>query len=248
MADSTPKPPKIQGAKEHDQETDEKAATETVMDQAIHMDLPTTPGVEVQPIQHDYVGLPVQEKLIEQTKTNNDNTIETNYSATKPKAKRAVKKKAEAAALEGTAGAQGTPIPDFWNQLLERQQKQHDQLILTLQDMRTYRAEAAPLQDQSTVPAGTKAVIQEDPNRPETMMTLQEHAVPDAIVIPGSDPLNMEPDAKRQRTFDKETDSYHTRFTKLFNQKYEHVNENMRRRLEPSMGLNPDTVKSAVYF
>lgn len=252
MSEPTSNAPKLAGAKDADAEEEEKATKETLTDQVIHMDLETNLGVEVQPIQKDYENVTEQKQLIEQTKVNNDNTVQVNYSATQKKARRAVKKIKEAASLDGKAGAQGTPIPDYWDQLLKQNQLNHDQLIETLKDMRTFRGEAAPLQDQQTIPASLQQVIQEDPNRPQTMMTLQEKAAPAAIIIPaGEDTEPMEQESKRRRTFDQETESYSDRFKKVFHQHFNMENRKMRERVsqDQSMGQSYEpTPKGMIYF
>lgn len=249
--------PEVDGAKDQDKKDEEKQARDTLADEVIHMDLVTTLGVEANPIEPDIVGTPTQQKTIQQTIHNNDNTNHTNVNATIPKAKRNVRKKKEIAAMTDTeavsAAAQGTPIPDpWWKEYLEEQRRHNTQILDALKGMRTFRAEAAPLQDASIVPPTEKTVITEDPNTPETMIALATHAKPIEIVLPAPEEHTPVPEStKRKRDFDAEGESYAERFRKAL-KTFEYGNASMRGRAEqdPSQGHRPFGIQISndVYF
>ncbi len=252
MSDPASNPPNIEGAKDTDKDEELKVEQEQLSEQVIHMDLVTTDPVEVQQIQKDYDGVPSQESLIATTKEVLDDKTNINVNATLKKGRKARANIKKVEKMEGTDGAQGTPIPDYWKNYMDFQQTSHSEILAALKDLRTFRGEAAPLQDIHIVEPTTKTVMIEDPVNPETMIAQPQHAVPPIQVIPSSLPdasQSMSMGEKRERDFETEGESYTKRFKTALKANFSLENDAVRQRAsqDTSMG-NRYVDKSVVYF
>jgi len=238
----------IDGAKDRD---DQKEAIKTKehdmeLDQAIHMDVVKDLPADVIPIQKDYQNVPPQETKIEESKVSVETQNDVKVNATVKKAKTARRKTEGAKKLDGLAGAQGTPIPDDWQQYLDEQKRLNQELIQMLKDMRTTRGEAAPLQDQQIVLPQEKIIEYEDPNRPNDFIEQVRNSKPQAIPITAPRPLQM-PSSSNSMS---EEERYSKRFKKAFDTQFNLVNKSARDRAEmdPTMGYRMDQSSSIIYF
>ena len=240
--------PDIKGVKDEHDIIVEKNDKDELMEQVIHMDLVTTPAVEAPTIQKDYANLPSQEKIIEQGKQAIEERIGVKVNATIKKARSANKRIKNAEELDGLAAAQGTPIPDYWSDHFKIMQEQNAAILKAMDDIKTYRAEAAPLQDVQLVPSSMKVEMLEDPYDPNAFHQSITQAIPAAIPIsevPTSNKTSAEP-----TPMEKEEMSYKDRFARTFKAQFSLVNNAVQKRADSdvTMGRKPSSSKNEIYF
>jgi hypothetical protein len=242
MSVNTVQPPQIVGAKDPIDPIAERERTDVTMDTILHMDLPLQPAVELPSDVSDVVGLPTQEDSIMTTDDVNDHSIQTSTNATFNKTKRARKKMKVVEDLEGIQAAQGTPAPDILQAFIEEQRRQNTLLREMMKDLKTFRAETAPLQAEKLIPHTTTTTLVEDPFRPSDMIEQVTQATPAAVPITQA----VVPQATSTAPFVAEQESYTNRFRKAFNSSFNMNTDAVNARARQQTG--PATSSSAVFF
>lgn len=243
--------PKIEGAKDASLDDEKKAEMEVVMDQVIHMDLPTTEAVEVNAVQPDFEGMPAHVEVIEEQKEANDLKIGQQVNANIKRARQARKKTKEKDSLEGMAGVQGAPTPDLWKEYMNEIKNFHKEYLDALKDQQLHRPEVAPLQEEHIVLPSIKTVEMVDPVRPDDVLHKIEDSVPSTLPVSEAPVPAQQLPQKRPSPFEKEEMSYKDRFSKSFKAAFDMNTQAVqsRARADPAMGWRPSAGKtSEVYF
>lgn len=250
MTDVSTNPPSLEGAKDASKAEEEKMDKDVVLNQALHMDLPLENPPDAVPLQKDYVDVAPQEQVVELAKEGNEERTNVKTNATVKRARTARKKIKEVQSLEGTAGAQGAPIPDYWTSYLEMQRDYNNQFLEALKDLKHTAPAVAPLQDQMIVEPSLKIQTIEDPVRPNDMLELAQKSTPAVIPIPQGPPSIGIKRARPPPDIEEE-ESYERRFHKAFNAQFNLLNTAAQKRAanDPSMGQRQyETNTKDIYF
>lgn len=232
---SNVKAPQIVGAKDPIDPVEESKKNDAINNDVLHMDIPLQQPVEL-PIDKDISGTVSDADAIMMTEEVNDNSIQSSVNATVQKTKRAKKKQKVLDDLEGNEAAQGSPTPDVLLAFVEEQRRQNSLLREMMLDLRTFRAETAPLQAEKIIPQTTVTTQVEDPVRPNDFIEQVTNAAPSSV------PVTNPPLFKHvtQSPFASEQESYTNRFKKAFDAAFNMNTDsvNARARNDPSSGVN----------
>ena len=232
---SNVKAPQIVGAKDPLDPIEESKKKDELNNDVLHMDIPLQQAVEL-PTDKDIAGMVPDSDAIMMTEEVNDNSVQSSVNATVQKTKRAKKKQKVLDELEGNEAAQGSPTPDVLLAFVEEQRRQNSLLREMMLDLRTFRAETAPMQAEKIIPDTTVTKQVEDPVRPNDFIEQVEHATPASV------PVSAPPMFKRvnQSPFVSEQESYTNRFKKAFDAAFNMNTDsvNARARADSSSGVN----------